>query len=249
MPVDTYEGKPCPKGHVTRYVSSGRCVECKQKYHRKWRRDNPDYHRKWRDAHPDYGREWREANPEKTQKYQREWQEANSEKLHEYHREWRKANPEYYRNLYARDPEKYKARVRKRRKDNPEHVIEYNRKRYARDPERFNAMARKWERENPEKRKAAKSKRRTLKTNAGGSFTGIEFIQLCEAYKNECLACGKKKKLTADHIIPVSKGGNSFISNIQPLCKSCNSTKGTKTIDYRPFIPDWIMQVSQGGRS
>jgi 5-methylcytosine-specific restriction endonuclease McrA len=47
------------------------------------------------------------------------------------------------------------------------------------------------------------------------------------------LCCDKKRKLTADHIVPVSKGGTSNISNIQPLCGPCNSSKGAKTVDYR----------------
>jgi 5-methylcytosine-specific restriction endonuclease McrA len=56
---------------------------------------------------------------------------------------------------------------------------------------------------------------------------------LCEKYHKRCLCCDKRRKLTADHVIPVSKGGTSDISNIQPLCQPCNSSKGAKIIDYR----------------
>lgn len=48
-----------------------------------------------------------------------------------------------------------------------------------------------------------------------------------------CLNCGSEEDITLDHIIPVSKGGLNTLSNLQPLCRPCNSTKGTKTIDYR----------------
>jgi len=63
-----------------------------------------------------------------------------------------------------------------------------------------------------------------------------QWKKLCEKYDNKCLSCGKSgdyRTLTMDHVIPVMYGGKNNINNIQPLCKNCNSTKGTKIIDYR----------------
>jgi 5-methylcytosine-specific restriction endonuclease McrA len=68
----------------------------------------------------------------------------------------------------------------------------------------------------------------------GGSHTKWEWINLCRKYKFTCLACGERKTLTEDHVIPVSLGGSDNIDNIQPLCMSCNVKKHTKHIDYRP---------------
>jgi len=50
---------------------------------------------------------------------------------------------------------------------------------------------------------------------------------------NCCLKCGSKYKLSLDHIIPICKGGKNCLTNLQPLCKNCNSSKGSKIIDYR----------------
>lgn len=51
---------------------------------------------------------------------------------------------------------------------------------------------------------------------------------------NACLRCGARQPLTVDHIVPVVLGGTSNEQNLQTLCRSCNSSKGTKTADYRP---------------
>lgn len=56
---------------------------------------------------------------------------------------------------------------------------------------------------------------------------------LCARYNHKCLACGLEKPLTIDHVIPLSKGGSNTIDNVQPLCASCNSIKGTNSTDYR----------------
>ena len=78
--------------------------------------------------------------------------------------------------------------------------------------------------------------RRARKTKAGGSFTISEWEELKAFHNFTCLCCKKIEpiiSLTADHVIPISKGGKSNISNIQPLCKSCNCKKYTSIIDYR----------------
>ena len=77
------------------------------------------------------------------------------------------------------------------------------------------------------------NKRRARIKKAGGCFTAEEFLELKLKYGNVCLACKKKTKLVADHVIPLSRGGSNNIENIQPLCRKCNGKKYTKTIDFR----------------
>ena len=77
-------------------------------------------------------------------------------------------------------------------------------------------------------------RRRARLRAVSGAFTKAEWIALCAHYNHRCLRCGETKQLTPDHVIPLSRGGNNDISNIQPLCLDCNLRKSTKTIDYRP---------------
>lgn len=94
-------------------------------------------------------------------------------------------------------------------------------------------VSQKWSRDNLDRGRWYAHRHRTKKSQNGGEYTIDEWQALCDHYGNKCLACGRQEPLTADHVIPVSKGGRNDISNIQPLCKSCNSSKGTRTIDYR----------------
>jgi 5-methylcytosine-specific restriction endonuclease McrA len=112
-------------------------------------------------------------------------------------------------------------------------VIEWQRQ----NPERTREKQERYEQRDIEAHRArslaAAHRRRARKTKAGGSYTPAQFKALCDAYGNVCLCCGAGVKLTADHVIPIAKGGSSDISNIQPLCLPCNSHKSTATTDYR----------------
>lgn len=93
----------------------------------------------------------------------------------------------------------------------------------------------------PEVYRAAANRRRAMLAKAEGDFTPEQFKALCELYGNVCACCRQAKKLEADHIVPLTKGGDNTIDNIQPLCKSCNSSKGTRTVHFMaPEARYWI---------
>ena len=87
------------------------------------------------------------------------------------------------------------------------------------------------------KHRITQSKRRSKIRSSVGKFTDDQWIKLLDYYspKNKCLNCGEFYDiLEIDHVNPISKGGTNYITNIQPLCRLCNSSKYTKSIDYRP---------------
>lgn len=145
-----------------------------------------------------------------------------------------------------------KEKRKKKYWDDPSKARETKKKDYQKHREKRIAYVNRWTESNQEKVKINKrryydknrevvfkrsavhiQKRRAWKNNSNGSFTYNEWEALCNKYENKCLCCKKSKKLTMDHVVPLSRGGSNNIDNIQPLCLLCNMKKGTKTIDYR----------------
>lgn len=151
-------------------------------------------------------------------------------------------NREYSRKWKQENKDKVREQKKRYYQTHRQRILGETRQDRQLNPSKYSQKDRLYRERYPEKRTIKHNLRRTKLTEAGGSYTAEEWGALCEQYDNRCVCCGKKKKLTFDHVIPVSKGGTSDISNGQPLCRRCNSSKGDKTTDYRtkPGIKRWI---------
>jgi hypothetical protein len=43
-----------------------------------------------------------------------------------------------------------------------------------------------------------------------------------------CAYCNQRRWTSADHLVPLSKGGSNMLWNLVPACRSCNETKGDR---------------------
>lgn len=208
--IKTYfTGRPCPQGHVAdRRTHNSECVECGRIKARERQADLPHEvkiergRRYWaRNAGAIAVRRragWK-ANPRPNLELQAAW---NSGKGKEYKRTWTAQN-----------------RVR---------LNALNRKWKKANPEAVKASSARYQKNNPHIGQLATQRRRARKAGAEGLYTQADVVRIFKAQKGRCAACGDRKKLTVDHIVPLNKGGSNWPSNLQGLCLSCNCSKSDK---------------------
>lgn len=61
---------------------------------------------------------------------------------------------------------------------------------------------------------------------------------------HKCQYCGSTRRLTIDHVLPRSRGGEDTWENMVVACSSCNTRKGDKFLEHtgmklarKPFAP------------
>ena len=132
------------------------------------------------------------------------WKKKNKKFIQQYRKDYRKEN---------------KAVIRKWKTENKEHILKYERDHRKRNPEKY-----KWYDKN----------RRARMNNIIHDFSSKEWLQKLKDTFGVCPKCNKFvgiENLTLDHIHPISKAKDGqiyTIDDVQPMCKSCNCSKGAK---------------------
>lgn len=223
-------GKECPKCGEWKLLDEfhrdssrldGRtinCTMCRREYYRRYYVENNEV---VKERNRRYYAENKEVMKERNRLNNATYRTKNRRKLLEAKRQYREKNREKIR--------AYDKHYRECTKDEKK---EYKRRYYKINPESFMVASHRY---------------RARKVAARGEFTVKEFLLLCKSNNYKCLCCGERKRLTADHIVPLSRGGSNDISNIQPLCRSCNSRKGTNTTDYRPLFDEGREELGETG--
>jgi hypothetical protein len=150
-------------------------------------------------------------------------------------------NREYKKLQYANNPAPQKQQSKNYRNNNPEKIRLLNEAYWGANKEQLKVSNSKRFQENKSKYKKTRliwvannkhvlkelEMRRRARLKNNPSFE-IRKSFLAKLYSSPCAFCGSNKNIQMDHVIPVSKGGTHGEGNLQPLCGSCNSSKGNR---------------------
>jgi len=164
--------------------------------------------------------------------YARHSQEIRAQK-----KRYRRANPHMVRKHHAAYRSKHRVELRERagayHLRNRERRLARRRERYQLHGHRMRAATAASKRKNPDAVRLQCARRRAAK-KSGGDISAAEWKAL-KALIHGCFYCGRSdRKLTMDHVVPLSRGGRNVIANVVPCCGSCNSRKGTKLLSELP---------------
>ena len=220
------------------------CKDCTRAYRQANAEKIKMYRKEYQDSHKEHRKEYNERNAEKIKAYRKQYEAQNAERISA------RRKTQYWRNL--EESREYSRKVQARRQKNVPLLVRAATKRYReRYPELAKERAKKYRELNREKvaetnrryrinnREKVRQKRRVRRARKFSHkehFTLAQWQTLKAEHNYTCLCCGKAEpeiELQPDHVVPLARGGNDSILNIQPLCKMCNLKKGVKHIDYR----------------
>ena len=200
------------KQKTGKYGFKSQCKECRNKYSKEWRENNPEYMK-------EYNKEYYENNPEYFKQYYTEHYKDNSEYFKQYSKQYYKENKErhneYMKQYYNDNKEHYKEHHKQWNKDNPEYFKQY----YKDNPEVFFNY---------------RNKRRSREENQGRGITKEQWLDMMNFFEWRCAYSGEtlsEETRSIDHIIPLAKEGLNEPWNCVPMVKYYNISKNASNIN------------------
>ncbi len=149
------------------------------------------------------------ADPEKKAAHDRKYYEHNGERVRKRTTAWVAANPEKHKKTSKASSRAWRDR----------------------NPEKHRAQLKAWRNSDPANNAETERRRRARKLGCEVRFSLQEWRSVLDVFGHACAYCLRTdRKLTQDHVVPLSKGGAHADGNIVPACKSCNSSKGAKGV-------------------
>jgi 5-methylcytosine-specific restriction endonuclease McrA len=171
---------------------------------------------------------YRLANVEKIKLKRQQYYLDNIDRLKKEHKEYRLANLE-----------KTKERVKQFHLANPDRRKQYDKKYRLADIEKEREYRKRYRLANLEKgkeyrlanleRRRNHQHTRRVKKLSNGVFK-ISPKELKKLYSSSCFYCSSTENIHADHLVPISRGGQHSIGNLLPACQKCNLSKGSKLL-------------------
>ena len=173
----------------------------------------------------DKGKEYYENNKDKILKYKKKYYENNKDKL----KKCRENNKDKIRERDKKYRENNKDKIREYRENNKEYYKEYREN----NKEHYKDLFKKYYENNKDKYKEYNHKRRALKLGNGGSYTKAQWLDTLEYFDYKCAYTGEciKHSCHVEHIVPISKGGTSYIWNLVPSTASANLSKQNRDME------------------
>lgn len=200
-----FTGQPCKNGHLCeREVEDWKCLECRRaRAAKRLEANRAEVNAARREK---YAKD--EAHRETLKAKARQWGAENTEKVSIRGKAWREANREHVLAVKKSGNAIRRARPEVRAKERE--------------------MGAAWNRANPEKKRSYVRNRRARKRNAEGSHTDKDIQAIWDRQGGMCVYCPADLRITGhhvDHIVPLSRGGSNWPSNLQCLCPDCNLRK------------------------
>lgn len=113
------------------------------------------------------------------------------------------------------------------REANRETILARERAHVQANPDAYRARINEWHKRNRDKANVWVRNYRARLKKASGSHTYADIQFLLKQQRGLCACCRVdiRKSFQVDHVIAVSMGGSNDKSNLQLLCKACNSVK------------------------